>query len=421
MLKLESGDVDTVLSAPLDSEVFGFHDQDVDPAVLENPFELLELEKARRGSVFLTDGGRIGAIDVGRMYYLDTSRPVFIVLDFDNAQRVLRDGGVFHQGYDTSYLKLMGPVPSALNPPEHTGKRLLINKAFGRMAVDRITTELVTPLADELAERVRRKGSADLVFNYTAILPFVVIAKLMDLPMQLFGQFAQQVRDLMAMGYSPEAGFQAAVDMGALFSEMYEDRIREPKEDLVSHLTQAEIDGQKLTKDDVVAFCRLLTPAGMETTSRTLANLLVALLSDKGQWDLLRDDPDLAANAVEEGLRWEGPALIMPKVATQNVTVGDIDIPKGAYVCVSHGLANRDPSRWDRPNEFDVTREKKNHLAFSVGPHTCVGNQLARKEMIVGLQALISTIPSLKLDPSRELPKIQGVMMRSPAHIYVTS
>ncbi len=420
MLHVDTSELDVVLNATHQADVFGFHDEDLDHEILKDPFSYIEDYQHKLGNVFLTDNGRLGSIDIARMFLLDRAKPIYVALSYDSVQHVLRNADVFHQGYDTSYLHLMGPVPSAINPPEHTAKRSLINRAFGKMAVEAITAELIEPLAVHLSDRIRKQGRADLVTNYTAVLPFVVIAKLMDLPMHLFGQFAEQVRDLMAMGYKPEAGVQAAQDMGKLFSDMYDARVADPQEDLISHLTQAEIEGERLSKDDVVAFCRLLTPAGMETTSRTLANLLVALLTDRRQMDLLRNDMTLVPNAVEEILRWEGPALIMPKITTSATRLEDVDIPKDAYVCVSHGFANRDAKRWDKPHDFDITRERKSNLAFAVGPHTCVGNQLAKKEMEVGLQVLLETIPNLKLDPSKEAPEILGVMMRSPAHVYIT-
>lgn len=418
-MKYDSHDVDLVLGTTFDEDIFGCHDADLSEEVLRDPFDYLEGFRKARGSVFLTEEGRVGEIDVGRMYLLDRSKPVYFVSSYDSVQNVLRAPETFHQGYDTSYLRLMGPVPSSLNPPDHAAKRSLINQAFGRVAVERTSAELIDPLAHDLAQRIAHRGSADLVLEYTAILPFVVVAKLLDLPMDRFGEFALQSRDLMAMGYQPEAGIRASRDMGEMFSAIYEERLSNPGDDLISELAKAEVDGEALTRDDVVAFCRQLTPAGMETTTRSLGNLLVGLLKNEEQFALLKENRDLIPNAVDEGLRWEGPALVMPKISVRATVLDGIEIPQDAYVCVSHGLANRDASRWDDPHAFDIRRPRKPSLVFSAGPHTCLGNQLAKKEMEIGLQAILEAVPDLRLDPNRPPPEILGVMMRSPAHLHV--
>lgn len=418
-MKYDSQDVDLVLSTTFDDDIFGCHDADLSEEVLRNPFDYLEGFTKAKGPVFLTEAGRVGEIDVARMYLLDRSKPVYFVSSFDSVQSVLRNPATFHQGYDTSYLQLMGPVPSSLNPPEHTAKRSLINQAFGRVAVERISADLIEPLARDLAHRIARRGCADLILEYTGILPFVVIAKLLDLPMDRFGEFALQSRDLMAMGYQPEAGIKASQDMGDMFSAIYEERLSNPGNDLISELAQAEVDGEALTRDDVVAFCRQLTPAGMETTTRSLGNLLVGLLKDEEQFRLLQENRDLIPNAVDEGLRWEGPALVMPKISIEAAVLDGVEIPKDTYVCVSHGLANRDGSRWDNPHAFDIRRPRKPSLVFSTGPHTCLGNQLAKKEMAIGLEAIFEAVPEMRLDPNRPTPEILGVMMRSPAHLHI--
>lgn len=419
MIGASAADIDTVLALEFEGDVFGVYDEDLDSEILERPFHILDRLRQENGPVFRLDEGKLGGVDVARMFALDRSKSIYVALSFNVVQQVLRNPDTFNQGYDTSYRQLMGHVPPVLNPPEHTQYRALINKAFGRMAVERLTEGFIRPVAEGLAKRLREVRSADLVRQYTAPLPFLVIAHIMGLPLDQFPTFARQVRDLMAMGYQPEAGLRASQEMAVLFGDLVEERAAKPTDDLLSALIEAEIDGDRLSKEDVIAFCRLLVPAGMETTTRTLGNLLIGLLSDDRQLDLLRRDPGRIPDAVQEGLRWEGPAILMPKITTEATQLAGVDIPADAYVCVTHGYANRDAARWDHPHEFDLTRKRQSHLAYASGPHACVGNQLANKEMEVALDVLLERLPTMRLDASKPPPQTLGFMMRSPTEIWV--
>jgi cytochrome P450 len=146
---------------------------------------------------------------------------------------------------------------------------------------------------------------------------------------------------------------------------------------------------------------------------------MVALLNDKEQFDLLRNDPSLLPNAAEEGLRWEGSSVGMPKLTTQATTLNGVEIPAGVYVYETHGYANRDAARWENPHKLDIRRERKPHQAFAVGPHSCIGNQLARTEIQTGIGLLLEHFPNMRLDPDFPPPKITGWNLRSASSIHV--
>lgn len=418
MSTLSQVDVDTVRNVFFESDIFGYHDTGLPREVIERPYQYLDGVRNRHGAVALAPDGVLDGIDFAKNFMLNRERPIYVALSFSAVQTVLKNFAIFGQGYDQSFGLLFGRVPPTLDPPEHTAYRALINKAFGRMAVEKMMNEVISPVSDRLIDRIREDGRVDLVPTYSAALPFLAIAKILDLPTDRFPIFATQVRDLMAIGHNPQAGFGAAMMMAEYFKGVVEQRRVSPGEDLISALAVAEIGGEKLTTEEVVSFCKLLTPAGMETTTRTLGNMLVGLLQNREQYERLVRDPSLVSNAVEEGLRWEGPALLMPKLARQDTELEGVRIPAGAYVCAVHGYASHDAGVWDRPHEFDLTRERKPHLAFSGGPHFCAGNQLARREMEIGLASLVKRLPHLALDSSKEAPQILGFAMRSPSHIY---
>jgi len=197
-------------------------------------------------------------------------------------------------------------------------------------------------------------------------------------------------------------------------------RRRRPGDDLVSLLAHVEHDGQRLTDDEILGFCRLLLPAGAETTYRSSSNLLVGLLTNPDQLDAVRSDRGLIPQAIEEGLRWECPLLTIMRTATVDTEVCGVSIPSGSTMVVNLGSANHDERRWDDPDRFDIFRPPQPHVAFASGPHLCLGMHLSRMETQVALERVFDRLPNLRLDPDAEPPVITGQTFRSPAELRVT-
>ena len=154
-------------------------------------------------------------------------------------------------------------------------------------------------------------------------------------------------------------------------------------------MLEAEVDGQKLTDEEIFAFLRLLLPAGVETTYRSLGNLLFALLTHPDQLDEVRSNPALIAPAIEEGLRWEPPIFHTGRISTKHSRLGGVDIPAGSLVNLFVGSANRDERVFSEPDTFDVHRNPNHQIAFAVGAHACLGMHLARMENRVALEAIL--------------------------------
>ena len=188
---------------------------------------------------------------------------------------------------------------------------------------------------------------------------------------------------------------------------------RNLENDVISVLVKAELEGQRLTDDEIIAFLRLLLPAGAETTYRSSSNLLFGLLTNN-QLDALRADRDLMPQAIEEGLRWEPPLLTIMRTATCDTVVEGVDIKAGATIVVNMGSANHDEKYWENPEEFDIFRRAPQHLAFAFGPHMCLGLHLARMETRVVVGRLLDRLPDLRLDPEAEAPYITGMTFRAP-------
>ena len=345
---------------------------------------------------------------------------IYTVLTFDGVAEVLRDGARFSSaGYSRSMGIVMGHTILEMDGAEHIRHRALISRAFTRRALERWERELVRPIIDAYVDAFAERGSADLVRELTFPFPVRVIAGMMGLPEEDHTRFHRLAIELISVGIDWEGGTRAARELRELFAPVIAARRREPCEDLISVLAQGEIEGTRLSDEEICAFLCLLAPAGAETTYRSSSNLLFGLLTNPDQLDAVRADRALIAQAIEEGLRWECPLLGIMRTATEDTQIGGVAIPKDAAVSVNLGAANRDPGRWLDPDRFDVFREPKPHIAFAFGPHVCLGMHLARMETRVLLDALFERLPGLRLDPEASDVHISGLIFRSPQSLPV--
>jgi len=209
------------------------------------------------------------------------------------------------------------------------------------------------------------------------------------------------------------------VNLKNYFADVVADRRRSPRQDVISDLVTADIDGEKLTDEAIYAFLLLLLPAGAETTYRSSGNLLYLLLTHPDQLVAVQKDRSLVDRAIEEGLRLEPPLLMINRTATSDVEVGGVTIPAGGDITTCLGSANHDEERWDDPDTFDIFRTPQQHLAFAFGPHMCLGMHLARLETRVVLNAVLDRLPGLRLDPDGDDPHIRGLIFRSPTSVPV--
>jgi cytochrome P450 len=192
-----------------------------------------------------------------------------------------------------------------------------------------------------------------------------------------------------------------------------------PAGDLISDLVHAEIEGEKLTDEKIYGFLRLLLPAGAETTFRVMGNALTALLTHPDVMQRVLADRSLMPQVIEETLRWETSVTQVSRCATADTEVGGCPVPKGAAISVITGSANRDTERFENADEFSIDRPVLNHMAFGTGQHQCLGMHLARLELRVGLDCILSRLPNLRLDPDGPAPEIQGLAFRGPVSLPV--
>jgi cytochrome P450 len=306
-----------------------------------------------------------------------------------------------------------------MDEPEHRRYRSLIQQAFTRKSMEEWEAEIVRPVVHDLVDRFVGRGHADLVSELFFPFPVHVIAGMIGLPEDDLPYFHAKAVELISIAGAVETGLAAAEALYGYFAGIIAERRRDPRHDLISVLVGAELDGQTLTDDEIIAFLRLLLPAGAETTYRSSSNLMLGLLGRPDQLAALRDDRTLMARAIEEGLRWEPPLTGIGRTAMRDVELEGVQIPAGSPVHVCLGAANRDSTRYERAEEFDLFREPQQHLAFAFGPHMCLGMHLARVETTVALDAVLDRLSNVRLDPDAADVHITGLMFRAPATLPV--
>jgi cytochrome P450 len=352
----------------------------LDPRVIANPYPFYELLQ-REAPVHRVE-----------------KHGFFVLTRYEDVSAALLDPETFSSTWGPGPIKVISPVRMILHldPPEHGPLRAIIAKAFTPAAIRRVEPR-VRELAEGLVDRVLDRGEVDLVDDFAVPLPVGVIAELLgvsrsDLP--LFKKWSDDIVAEIGARTNASASRRAFDDY---FGAVIRERRARPGDDMVSRLCEPGASGEKLSDPEVLAFCRALLVAGNETTTALISNLALALGQRPALWQQLREEPRLCDGAVEESLRFDSPNQGLFRHATRDVSLHGVKIPAGAKLLVSYAAANRDPAQFERPHEFDPTREPNRHIAFGVGVHHCLGAALGRLEAQVALRALARRAKQIRL------------------------
>jgi cytochrome P450 len=317
----------------------------------------------------------------------------------------------------------------SLDPPDHTRLRRLVAKAFTPRTIARLEPR-IRALTSDLLTAAAAAGQLEVVSQLAYPLPVRIISELLGVPVDDHPRFAGWSARL---AHSLEPGFgldsaaaQARADAAAVASDEFAVYFREliairrahPAEDLLSEMIAAEDDGEKLTEDELIATCVLLLVAGHETTVGLISNGILALLRHPEQLALLRDNPDLAASAVEETLRYDTPVQMTGRVARGGMQIGPVAAPDGALILLLLAAAGRDPQAFPDPDRFDIRRGATGHLAFAAGPHFCLGAPLARLEASIALESFARRVQAPRLNAA-SLDYKPNLNLRGPDRLVV--
>ncbi|MCC2462884.1 cytochrome P450 [Bacillus mobilis] len=360
----------------------------------------------------------------------------WLITRYEDALPLLKDNrlkkdaaNVFPQDTTNMYLSVDNSehlTTHMLNsdPPNHNRLRSLVQKAFTPKMITQLD-EKIQRIADDLISEIERKGTLNLVDDYSFPLPIIVISEMLGIPKEDQAKFRVWSHAVIASPETPEEIKETEKQLSEFITYLQyivDVKRKDPKEDLVSALILAENEGHKLSAPELYSMIMLLIVAGHETTVNLITNTVLALLENPNQLQLLKDNPKLIDSAIEEGLRYYSPVEVTTaRWAAEPFQIHEQTIQKGDMVVIALASANRDETVFENPEVFDITRENNRHIAFGHGSHFCLGAPLARLEAKIAITTLFKRMPELQIKGNREDIKWQGnYLMRSLEELPLT-
>ena len=296
-----------------------------------------------------------------------------------------------------------------MDPPNHTRVRSIINKGFTPRMIGRLEAR-IREFADAIIDRALEKGEGDFVEFISAELPLEVIAELMGAPLEDRAQIFEMSNRLIGFDdpefqTSPDDAQIAAAEMYVYAENMRQEREADPRDDLITKLASAEVDGHRLNEMEFDLFFLLLAVAGNETTRNAISGGMLAFFEHPEQWERLKADPSLADTAADEVIRWAHPVIQFRRTAMEDMEIRGQQIAKGDKVVIYYASANRDEEVFADPYTFDIGRDPNPHISFGGGgPHYCLGSHLAKLEVRILFEALAERLGDMtQTGPARRL------------------
>lgn len=329
-------------------------------------------------------------------------------------REVLHHPEIFSSGADAVSIGQIRPlIPLQIDPPEHRNFRKLLDPIFAPKQIALLEDRTRT-LVRDLVAAVVTDGHCNFHTSVAEPLPSTVFLKLLGLPISRAAEFiALKDGIIRPPTTDPRERVKMVNATGqkiyAVLEEVLAERVAEPQDDLISTFLDAEVDGHRLTHEDVIDICYLFFLAGLDTVTASLDCMLAYLAQHPEQRQQLVDDPSLIPHAIEEMLRWESPVQGVIRITTQATELAGCPIDAHQVVSVMIGSANTDERAWDRSDEVDFERAVNKHIAFGGGAHRCLGSHLARMELRVALEEWHAAVPEYALAEGIELRYSQGL------------
>ena len=353
-----------------------------------------------------------------------------VVSRYEDVDRILRDhkrfGNDFTKGGTPRQMKTRSKLQKSmlsLDPPDHTRLRGLVSRAFTPRSVAEMEG-FVRDTAHDLLDAVADRSECDLMPSFAVPLPTLVIARMIGVPSDDLPRFKvwsdrfARVLEPIISEREQQQIFRTEREFADYFAEIIDERRKEPRDDLVTRLVQAEDEGDRLTSDETKVMLRLLLVAGNETTTNLIGNGMLALLRHPDQLAALREQPGRIPAAVEELLRYDSPVQVDARTVAQDMEIGGRPVKAGSRLALLIGGANHDPEHFERPDELDVTRPDAGNISFGRGIHHCLGAALARLEGRVAFETLLERFADIRLvGPPPEFRRT--IVLRGLKHLQV--
>jgi cytochrome P450 len=357
------------------------------------------------------------------VHYVPPPFDGWMIFDYASVKRALNDHAAFSSRV---------PAPPHWfifsDPPNHTRLRALISQAF----TPRVVTNLeprIRQLSRELLDRTAGRGEMDLAADYSVPLPMMVISEMIGMPPADWALFKRWSDGVLKLSYA-RSGDEAAAAAGNEFravtaemkpylARMIGERRAAPQDDLLTRLVQAEIEGEKLTAEEILGFFQLLVVGGQETTSNLINNAVLCFMENPAERERLQEHIDLLPSAIEEALRYRSPLQWVMRTPRHDVEVMGKVIPAGKLVLPMIGSANRDPQLFRDPERFDITRDPNPHIAFGHGIHFCLGAPLSRLEARIALTDILQRLKNFRHAGDEPWEPRQALHVHGPARLPI--
>jgi cytochrome P450 len=345
----------------------------------------------------------------------------WVISRYDDVRAVLKDAALFSSNSMGEMDQQAMALPLLTDdPPRHTQLRAIVNKAFTSRTLKDMEIE-VADLVEELLDGMAGKSLIDISEEFTIPLPVYIIARLMGIPEERAEDFKRWSDALTGTSEatSLEDRMPDIMAMAEYFGSLIPERRKNPGNDLISKVVQAEVDGEGISDEDIVGFNILLLIAGNETTTNLLSNLLHHLADHPEKWNELRDNPDLIEAAVEETLRFDGPVHWVNRKATADTEFHGQKVKAGDTIYAILGAANRDAEHYENADEFRLDRGRADHHTFGHGIHFCIGAPLGRMEARYALEGLFRRYKSIRHPDQAENERTHSSMLRGFHHLWL--
>ena len=351
---------------------------------------------------------------------------LWLVTRWADVQYVDKSPGLFTGETEPSTLKrTFGRNLLASEGAYHDRIRKIIYPWFRVGAIGDYPDNVISPIANELVDTFVDRGSAELVSEFAEPLSARVLKRALGLEFvdedtlrRWFVELATGAANFEADPAKQEIADRASAEVNDTVAPVLERLEREPNETLLSSMLHTEVDGERLTNEEIQSNLKVMIVGGLQATTDLIALSLWAILSHPDQLEQVRGDPKLVDPAIEEAARWHSPVGTSTRQATSDTELGGVELEKGALIAAVLASANRDHRNWTDPERYDIHRREGGHLAFATGPHLCIGARLGRYEARTAWRVLLDRIPQLRLDPERPI-EISGWEFRSPHHLHV--
>jgi cytochrome P450 len=351
---------------------------------------------------------------------------LWLVTRWDDVQHVDKSPDLFSGETDPSTLRrTFGPNLLASEGAYHDRIRKIIYPWFRVGAIGDYPDGVIAPIANELVDDFVERGACDLVSEFAEPLSARVLKRALGLGFvdeetlrRWFVELATGAANFEGDPAKQAIADAASAEVNETVAPVVERLEREPDDTLLSSMVHTEVDGERLTREEIQSNLKVMIVGGLQATTDLIALSLWAILSHPAQLDEVRADPKLADPAIEEAARWHSPVGTSTRQTTRDTELGGVKLEQGALVAAVLASANHDERNWSEPERYDIRRREGSHLAFATGPHLCIGARLGRYEARTAWRVLLDRLPGLRLDPERPI-EISGWEFRSPHHLHV--